>query len=112
MVLSARGIEEELAILSFEAPPHERDLPLASAVESYDRLHRSRCNVVFRPEVEFFRFGTRRKQFCDPLFVGMSFGIGHTYIKDNLAKLLALILHDLASAPAHLSVHDTLTAHP
>ena len=66
------GIEGELAILSFEAPPQERDLPFTSAVDSYDRLHRSSCNVIFRPEAEFFQIGIRRKQLCDPLFFGKS----------------------------------------
>jgi hypothetical protein len=73
-VLNALGacVEEELAIVSLKAPPHERNLPLTFAVHSDDRLRGTGRNVIFGPEVEFFRFGTRRKQFCDPLFVGTS----------------------------------------
>jgi hypothetical protein len=106
------SIEEELAIVSFEAPPHEHDLPFTSAVDSDDWLHGTRSNVIFGPEVEFFQVGTRCKQLCDPLFVGMSSVPAAHILRITSQKLLALILHNLASAAAHLSVQDTLTGRP
>jgi hypothetical protein len=82
------SIEEELAILSLEAPPHERNLALAMIVNADDELNGTRCRIIIGFEVQFLQADAGCEQLRDALLIGPS-SVPTTHLLDYLLKIIS-----------------------